>query len=265
MTGSLQSTKSYDCPDCKDENGYLVTSVVTDPFDINREVEIEVWKECECVSRKRVQRVMKSSQITPEFQNLSFANFTLNKRPQSVKMAFAQANYYVEHFEDLRNKRQNSIGFHGNPGSGKTHLLMAVANALLAKGIGVLYFPWVSGTNELRSSIKQDGAYLKKLHAMQTVDVLFIDDLYKGRKYPTDFQTEFLFDVVNERYLRHLPILLSSEKTPDDIMSMKDDDGQVVGEGVGSRLYEMTKNYLSVMELRPGEEDLKLNYRLVNQ
>ena len=233
MDGLLQPTANseYDCPICRDQNGYLVTSIV--PDGLGGERETEVWKECECVNYKRVQRVMKSSRITAEFQKLLFDNFTLDKRPQSVRKAFAQAKYYVKHFEELRGKRQNSIGFHGNPGTGKTHLLMAVANALMAKGVGVLYFPWVSGTNELRASIKQDGAYLKKLQTMQSIDVLFIDDLYKGRKYPTDFQTEFLFDAVNERYLRHLPILLSSEKTPDDIMNMTDDDGNVVGEGVG--------------------------------
>ena len=261
MNGYRPSTQSYECPVCRDQNGKLVPAIVPDGF--GGEQEIEVWRECECVERKRVQRIMKSSRITPEFQRLTFDNFRLDKRPSAVQTAFVQANYYVEHFEELRGKRQNSIGFHGRPGSGKTHLLMAVANALLAKGVSVLYFPWVTGTNELRASVKQDGEYLKKLHAMQSVDVLFIDDLYKGRKYPTDFQTEFLFDVVNERYLHHLPILLSSEKTPDEIMSMRDEKGVVVGEGVGSRLYEMTKNYLSIMELQPGEEDLILNYRLM--
>lgn len=129
--------------------------------------------------------------------------------------------------------------------------------------LGVLYFPWVSGSNELRSLVKQDGEYLKKLHALQSVPLLFIDDLFKGRKHPTEFQMEFLFDVINERYMNHLPVMLSSEKTPDEIMDMRDDKGERIGEGVGSRLYEMTKNYLSIMELLPGEESLSLNYRLM--
>ncbi len=242
MNGYHPSTQAVDyvCPKCRDQNGYIV-----DDF----------WHICECVEQKRLQKIMKSSQITSEFQKLTFANFSLDKRPSAVKKAFTQANYYVDHFEELRGNRQNSMGFHGDPGSGKTHVLMAVANALLQRGVSVLYFPYAEGADEIhQASRKDDDAYSRRIEAMKHVDLLFIDDLFKGTE-PSKFQIKWLFSVINYRYLNHLPILLSSEKSPDDIMN--------IDLGLGSRLYEMTKTYLTLLKLQKGEDHLILNYRLM--
>ena len=136
----------------------------------------------------------------------------------------------------------------GRVGAGKTHLLMAISNNLLAKGIEVIYFPWVEGFNE----IKDDFSKLEeKMSRLKKCDVLFLDDIFKGRENPTAFQLEQLFGLVNYRYLNKKPVLISSEKTIAELLA--------IDEGIGSRLYEMCENYKVVIE-----GDAKLNYRLRN-
>ena len=84
---------------------------------------------------------------------------------------------------------------------------------------------------------------------MQKAEVLFIDDMWKGRKEPTPFQIEQMFAVINDRYMEKRPVLISSEK---DIDQMCDFD-----EAIGSRINEMCKDFRVL--LKGGRE---LNYRL---
>jgi len=221
---------------------------VTDRFGNERTFREEYWKWCEhCREKRQIRRLFKSSRITEEFQKLGFDNFITEGRPQPVVDAYYTALKYVSNFDKIRNERKNSIALLGKPGSGKTHLLTAIANRLLKKGVGVLYFPWVEGFNE----IKDDLSTLEsRIHHMSTVSVLFIDDLFKGRKEPTPFQLEQLFAIINYRYLNHLPILISSEKDIDQICDYD--------EAIGSRIYEMCKDYTVILK-----GDKNLNYRLV--
>src|SRR5690606_10917926 len=145
----------------------------------------------------------------------------------------------------VRSTRYNSIALIGRSGSGKTHLLMAVSNNLLSKGIGVVYFPWAEGFNELKSDFD---LLDERVSRLQNVDVLFIDDMWKGRSKPTDFQLEQCYAIVNHRYLNNLPILVSSEK---DFAEMCTYD-----EAIGSRLKEMSKG--NTVTIKGG---IELNYR----
>lgn len=86
---------------------------------------------------------------------------------------------------------------------------------------------------------------------MKRVDVLFIDDLFKGRDFPTNFQIEQMFAVVNYRYINHKPIMISSEKTVDELCD--------IDEALGTRIFEMSKDYTVVIK---GNRK-KLNHRLV--
>lgn len=235
--GSIdQPEATYDCPQCKDEGG-----------TIKRDKDgVERWVFCECWKQKQTKRLFKSSQITQEFQKLTFQGFVTNGRPEVVEEAFLAAKHYFMNFRDIREKRENSIALLGEPGSGKTHLLMALSNNLIKRGVRVQYFPWVEGYNDLKNNLD---LLDEKIYQMQTVPVLFIDDLFKGRREATNFQIEQLFAVVNYRYLNHLPILVSSEKDIDEICE--------IDMGIGSRIYEMCKDYTVVLKGVPG-----LNYRI---
>jgi DNA replication protein DnaC len=76
--------------------------------------------------------------------------------------------------------------------------------------------------------------------------VLLIDDLFKGNITKSDIN--IIFEIINHRYLNHLPLIISSEYTADKLLDFD--------EAIGSRIIEMCKDYLVQFE---GREN---NYRL---
>lgn len=233
---------STNCTTCKGNGGKFIKR-----YNEELQYEEELFQPCpECSPIEDAKKLFKSSQISEEFQQKSFDNFIVEGRPQTVIEARYCAVTYFKEFTDIQKTKHHSIAICGQPGSGKTHLLMAIANGLIKQNIAVLYFPWVEALNNLKNDFTKLDA---RIHRMQEVDVLYIDDLFKGRKEPTEFQLEQLFAVVNTRYLNKKPMLVSSEKTLDEIIKMD--------EGLGSRIHEMCRDY--AVSMRGGQE---LNYRL---
>ena len=196
-----------------------------------------------------IQRKVKAAQITDEFKRKTFRSFETEDRPEAIIKAYKVAQSYVMAFMKIRDEKQNSIALLGNPGSGKTHLLAAVANNLLSKGIEVFYFPWVEGIKELTNAEK--GQVQEILHRMQRCEVLFLDDLFKGRGKPTEFQFEIAWSALNYRYLNNKPILVSTERSLSDLVD--------IDEAMGSRIGEVTRNYRSVIN---GDRK-EMNYRIL--
>lgn len=210
---------------------------------------IETLKDCVCSKKRQSAHLLKFSEITDEFKKMTFSNFSLDGKQDVIGEAHQCAVDYFMEFDHIQDQRCNSISLLGQPGAGKTHLLTALANNLIIKKqISVLYFPFVEGFNDL----KDDFDLLEeKLTKMKRVGVLFIDDLFKGREFPTPFQLEQMFGVINFRYLNHKPIMISSEKTVDELCD--------IDEALGTRIYQMCKDYTVVIK---GDRKI-LNHRLV--
>ena len=104
---------------------------------------------------------------------------------------------------------------------------------------------------DIITKIKQnimDNEYYKKLIAkFQSCEILLIDDLFKGKV--TDADINIMFEIINYRYLNHLPIIVNSEFIIDKLLYFD--------EAVGSRIYEMSKDY--VVEIK---KDRSNNFRL---
>ncbi|MGR6546288.1 ATP-binding protein [Paenibacillus tundrae] len=237
-----QEPEIHRCNKCKDLGGRIQRVALSDkPFDY-----IDKWEECSCVRDRMVERLMGSSKITEEFQQKTFRNFEAEGRPDVITTAYKTAGEYAKNFFEIRKTRKNSLALLGRPGSGKTHLLMAVCNYLLKKGVGVHYFPWVEGFNEIKDNLDTLDTRIRQL---QQAEVLFIDDMYKGRQKPTDFQAEQSFAIINYRYLNNLPVLISSEQTIAGICE--------IDEALGSRINEMCRDYKVVIQ-----GGIEMNYRL---
>jgi DNA replication protein DnaC len=232
------SQDSYNCKYCKDTG----------------DMWVDIWtlRECTHCNIKKIegiQRKVKAAQITDEFKSMTFGSFEEEGRPEVIKEAKRVAQAYVMAFFSIRKKKRNSIALMGNPGSGKTHLLAAVANNLLGRGVEVFYFPWVEGIKELTNADfdqKQD-----IIHRMQHCEVLFLDDLFKGRGAPTPFQFETAWAVLNYRYLNNKPIMVSTERSVSDLLD--------IDEAMGSRIAQVTKDYKAVID---GSRE-EMNYRLL--
>lgn len=223
----------------------------------------EEWVDCTCVKQRRIERLIVASEITPEFQKMGFKNFVVEAKTPAVaeqrKVMRDMAVDYYKAFKDIKNTRNNSIALNGQVGSGKTHLLSAVANGLMREQqVPVMYFPFV----EMLEAMSADNYAMKDeiVSKAQQVEVLFLDDLFKPTSSEvrgqivtapraTPFMQTVIQAIVNYRYLNNKPILLSCEL---DFVTLLD-----INEALGSRLFEMCSDY--VMQI---DSDAHLNYRM---
>lgn len=240
---------TYDCDKCKDQFGWIEKREA-DVFGNGQLVrEEEVWVTCTCVEQRRIERLAKQSQITEKFSEKKFSNFSSDVSDE-VKSLARLAKKYFDDFNDIRHNQQNSIALLGQPGIGKTHLLMAVSNLLLAKGKQVMYFPYVSTLKAMQANNFENDARITE--SACNAEILFIDDLYKPvdrKPQASEWQCSKMYDIINHRYLNNLPILLSSELNFGEMLA--------VDEAIASRLFEMSKRYTKSIN-----KNAKLNYRM---
>lgn len=211
-------------------------------------------KMCKCREAKQYQRILDSSGISEAFQKKNFGNFKPMKG--IVKATKDMAMKYVKDFEEIRDTENNSIAFLGQVGSGKTHLSIAIANNLMKRNIGVRYMQYREDIMKIKQSAIDEIAYNREINKYKTASVLLIDDLYKGAitknrmgyEVVNEADLRAMFEIINYRYLKKLPIIVSSEFTTDRLLSFD--------EAIGSRIIQMCKGH--IVELK-GQE---LNYRL---
>lgn len=257
-TEQVASTdKTYRCDKCKDVGGFFETKVDEEEgFTYGN--KYQVWSDCECEKQRIVSNLLKASEITEAFKAMTFGNFVTDDCDEIVAKSKDLALSYYKQFNDIKNDDSNSIALLGQPGVGKTHLLTALSNNIMAnKLVSVLYFPYVEGFNDLRNDFEKLEA---KLIRMKEVDILFIDDLFKPInkrikdamvKVPqaTEWEIKQLYAVINYRYMNHKPMFISSELIFDEMINLD--------EALGTRIYQMCKkNFVQI------EKDLGLNYRL---
>lgn len=236
-TGSSGRTheQEYQCSNCQGR-GFILDG------------EANIARICRCQEQKRLERLFRSSRITPAFRAKTFDNFVVAGRPPAVRDMYDCAKDYADRFCELRNQENNWLVLLGEPGSGKTHLSMAVANQLLAQGVAVLYFQHIEGMGELKDALRNEECVSAKLEQIKKATLLVWDDLFKGRERPKDFDVEVAFEVLNYRYLNLLPTVISSERTLQQLLE--------IDKATGSRIIERGK-FRTVMV-----RGQKANYRL---
>lgn len=185
-------------------------------------------KPCICRAKKMHELRLEYSGISEFFLSKNFNNFVVkNKEQESMKnrcLEYAKSQAY----------EKSSLALLGNVGSGKTHLAMAVSNYLINIGVNVMYVDYRGFITRMKQSMIDRDEYELMIRRVQNVEILFIDDFYKGNLTKTD--PSIMFEVINYRYFSKKPIILTSEMDLEDIID--------VDEGVGSRIREMSEGFV---------------------
>lgn len=190
---------------------------------------------CECREKVIAVNLMKASGISEEDAKKGFAGFeTFDEYP--LFSAKNTAIEYVQKFADIENERANSIIFSGASGRGKTTLGMAVANNLISSGVGVRYMMYRDASTKLKQLLGSENKFLYEdmMYRLKNARVLFIDDLLKGKI--TESDVNIIYEIINYRYLNKKPVIVSTEKTLEQLLEFD--------EAIGSRLIEMSKGYI---------------------
>jgi DNA replication protein DnaC len=216
LTNHSTQQATHNCELCKDTEWIINT-------------ETNSAKPCKCQEAKRYKRILENCGISEAFLKKNFNNYTPKNAAQREAKETAQA--YAKNFETIRNERNNSIAFLKQVGSGKTHLSIAICNTLMEQGTGVRYMQYREVITRLKQNMTDEAYYQNEMHKYKECPVLLIDDLYKGKTTESDIN--LVYEIINHRYLKGMPIILSCEYDMDKLLEFD--------EAIGSRIAEMCK------------------------
>lgn len=220
----------YDCSLCEDR-GYIFK--IQDGY--------EVARPCECLEKKQSVEKMARSGLTEAFKQRTFKTFIVNNEWQLE--AKAKAMDYSKNFKETK----ASLMLSGQPGSGKTHIGVATMLRLIENNTGCVYREYISMLTDLKQTSMDEEEYIRSLEKYINPPVLFLDDFLKGE--PTIADRKHVYKIINTRYLKSMPMIISTEKSVKEILNWD--------EAIGSRLIEMCQG--NVIEFPRGLEN---NYRL---
>ena len=170
---------------------------------------------CDCIRERAIRISLEElAHISPS-EHCSFENFSLDyykdikdKSGNSVYRR-AQSNFqYLKAYSEDFSPNSKSLYIFGKTGLGKTHLTLAVANAVIRKGYYVIY----GMAGALFSSIEEEkfrgisGKYSMK--NLLGCDLLIIDDL--GSEFKTSFSASVVHNIIESRLLANKPVIITT-------------------------------------------------------
>lgn len=161
---------------------------------------------------RRAERLRaRSGMSEQELQAWRFETF----RPELCRSHNGDGRRVVEamrrHLEVCRRYAADPQGWlvlQGEPGCGKTHLAYAIAGACLRAGRPVFAHPLPDLLQMLREAFAVEGAFEQALDDLKGVDLLVIDDF--GAQRDTSWALDTIYQVVNHRYARRLPLVITT-------------------------------------------------------
>ncbi len=174
---------------------------------------------CKCrqadVQQKIRNRLFKLSNLD-ELKHLTFDNFESNGRigtgpaqSKSIEQAYNNALQFAR-------KLEGWLLLQGRYGCGKTHLAAAVANYVVDLGISALFITVPDLLDSLRFTYDDPNTpFSQRFEDIRNAQLLVMDDF--GTHNATPWAQEKLFQILNYRYINHLPVLVTTNLDLDQL------------------------------------------------
>ena len=165
---------------------------------------------CSCFSAVLTQTAIAEFQKDVPLKLHSFESFKLSYYPaesqNAMKEILSRCASYAKSFSP---STSGNLFFVGTPGLGKTHLSLAIADEVIKAGYLAVY---ASAGDILRRLGDERFSYGKDenilFETLTGADLLILDDL--GTEFKTNFSTSNLYDIINTRLSKNLPMIINS-------------------------------------------------------
>jgi DNA replication protein DnaC len=174
---------------------------------------------CQCrqheISQRVLDRLYTLSNLS-ELRHLTFESFLPRGR---VGLAPRQADSLEQAYNQARQFAERPHGWlvlQGGYGSGKTHLAAAIANFVVDLGMPTLFLTVPDVLDFLRFAYEDPQATFEdRFDQIRNAGLLVLDDF--GTQNATPWAQEKLFQIINYRYINHLPTVVTTNLLLDQI------------------------------------------------
>ncbi len=200
------------CPHCGGL-GYLRADAPLGHPDFGK-VQICTCRQAQ-ISKAVHQRLYALSNLH-ELQHMTFENFQSRGR---IGLAPLKADSLERAYNHARQFAENPDGWlllQGPYGSGKTHLAAAIANLAVSLGISTLFITVPDLLDTLRFAYHDpDATFEERFEEIRRAPLLILDDF--GTQNATGWAREKLFQILNYRYINHLPVVVTTNLDLEEI------------------------------------------------
>lgn len=219
-TKQIISADGIDCPICHNRCYVFV-----------KEEGHTVAKPCICQKKRRQAFILRRSGISQhDYERYTLKSFYVDT-PERTNMKQAAVCFIKKYYEGA------GIGYFGHSGTGKTHICIAICQAIQREHY---YFQYRREIQLIKNCMyRNDEKYRSMMDQWENCPILYMDDLFKGAWINGKIQqqdVQVIFEIVNSRYMKKLSTIVSSEQSLSEILS--------ADEAIGSRLYEMLSPYI---------------------
>ena len=166
-------------------------------------------------NRNAQERLLRMSNLEA-FKQMTFKSFSVQGRLglgdeqiQSLQYGLSQAQQYAA-------SPRGWLVLMGTYGCGKTHLAVAIANTCVEYGMNTLFLTVPDLLDWLRYSYDStDTSFEQRFEEIRNVGLLVLDDL--GAQNATKWAAEKLFQIIDYRYSRKLPLVVTTNLSFEDL------------------------------------------------
>lgn len=175
--------------------------------------------QCVCkqneLNRTAQERLYRMSNLE-SFNQMTFNSFSVQGRLGLGDEQIQSLQYGLSQAQQFAATPRGWLVLMGTYGCGKTHLAAAIANTCVEYGMNTLFLTVPDLLDWLRYSYDSaDTTFEQRFEEIRNVGLLVLDDL--GSQNATKWASEKLFQIVDYRYSRRLPMVVTTNLTFEDL------------------------------------------------
>lgn len=233
----------WDCPACK--NTGWIRAEQASPETVHPP------KKCSCLIQEEIDELYSAAGLTGPLREQTFDRFDLTVYPAEDRGYMGKVLEFCRRFGQrvADGQEPDSLLLLGDTGLGKTYLASAIGNHAVGAKRTVVYFTFSEFMDLVRlRKFEEESEYREGLQRLLDADLVILDDL--GAEKVTDFVGQELFNLINHRINRQLPMVVSTNLTPPEIE-----------ESYGQRIYSRLVHGFETIGLRGHDVRRVLRHR----